>query len=80
MQQALHVPQCTYCAELAAKAFFFQIHLILTEADNILEMAKVAQQAAQKVVFYSNQLQRTQKNRIANAQNGYHLHSVVMMQ
>ena len=61
MQQALHVPQCAYCAELAAKAFFFQIHLILTEADNILEMEKVAQQAAENAVFHSNQLQRTQK-------------------
>ena len=61
MQQALHVPQSAYCAELAAKAFFFQIHLILTEADNILEMEKVAQQAAEKAVFYSNQLQCTQE-------------------
>ena len=64
MQQPLHIHQCAYCAELAAKPFLFKFHLILTEADDILETEKVAQQAAEKVVFYSNQLQRTQKTQL----------------
>ena len=61
LQQALHVRQCTYCAELAAKPLLFKFYLILIGADDILETEKVGQQAAEKAVFYSNQLQRIQK-------------------